>query len=268
VNDTLAVDRERLSTPHGARSWRDRCGAHAARTAVMVAACLAIAACHDEHWLTYPWDDRKILCSQAFDDMKEKMRWGKIEREMERAERTSSVLLVHAHVPGKTVSVEAIERILTMADQHHLAFLTFRELEPDATPQPGIAIAFDDSSIDEWFTLRDQLAGHGAHVTFFVAAWQAASEAQRAELRTLADDGDDVQPHSVNHLYPLPYVEQHGVDAYIADEVLPSIQALIDSGYPPGTVYAYPFGSTSDELNDAVLQIVPRVRVSPRSCPH
>jgi peptidoglycan/xylan/chitin deacetylase (PgdA/CDA1 family) len=234
----------------------------------MVAACLAIAACHDDPWLTYPWDDRKILCSQAFDDMREKMPWTKIEREMEVAETTSSVLLLHAHKPGETVSVAAIERVLTMADQRHLEFLTFRELEPGATPRPGIAIAFDDSSIDEWFTLRDQLANHGAHVTFFVAGWQAASDAQRAKLRTLADDGDDIEPHSVNHLYPLRYVEEHGVDAYISDEVVPSIQALIDSGYPPGVVYAYPFGHTSDELNDAVLKVVPRVRVSPRSCPH
>jgi peptidoglycan/xylan/chitin deacetylase (PgdA/CDA1 family) len=234
----------------------------------MVAACLAIAACHDEHWLTYAWDDRRILCSQPFDDMEGQAPWGMIERQIELAESTSSVLLLHAHTPGQTVSVGAIERVLTLADQHHLAFLTFRELEPDATPQPGIAIAFDDSRIDEWFTMRDQLAAHRAHVTFFVTRWYSRSDDQRAKLRTLADDGDDVQPHSVDHLHPEEYVQDHGLDAYLSDEVIPSIDALVASGYPPATVFAYPFGHTTDAINEAVLQVVPRVRVSPGSCPY
>jgi len=234
----------------------------------MIAAWLAIAACHEEHWLTYPWDDRQILCSQPFDDMEGQAPWGMIERQIELAESTSSVLLLHAHTVGVSVSVAAIERVLTLADQHHLAFLTFRELEPGAARQPGLAIAFDDSRIDEWFTMRDQLAAHRAHVTFFVTRWYAASDEQRVKLRTLADDGDDIQPHSVDHLHPEQYVQEHGLDAYLSDEVIPSIDALIASGYPPGTVYAYPFGHTTDEINEAVLQVVPRVRVSPGSCPY
>jgi hypothetical protein len=48
----------------------------------------------------------------------------------------------------------------------------------------------------------------------------------------------------------------------------PSIDGLVAAGYPPPSAYAYPFGETTDELNAAILKIVPRVRVSPGSCPY
>src|SRR6185295_10547199 len=106
-------------------------------------------------------------------------------------------------------------RVLDMAEIHHLAFLTFRELEPGAAPQAGLALAFDDSAIDGWFSLRDRLAAHRAHVTLFVTRWYSLDDSERAELRTLAEDGDDVEPHSVNHLHAREYVQDHGLDAYL-----------------------------------------------------
>lgn len=234
----------------------------------MLAACLALAACHDEHWLSYPWDDRKVLCSLAFDDLSASADWDLIDEQLDVAARTNAVALLHAHVPGVSVSIAAIERILTMADQRRLAFLTYRELEAGAPPQAGIAIALDDNAIEAWFGLRDQLAAHRAHVTFFIARWHSRTDDERAMVRTLADDGDDIEPHSVEHLDPVAYVRDHGLDAYMADEVVPSIDALTQAGYDAPTIYAFPFGHSTDELNDAVLKVAPRVRVSPGSCPY
>jgi len=236
--------------------------------AVAIAACLALAACHDEYWLTYPWDDRQILCSLAFDDLSAVANWELINEQLEVASRTNAVALVHAHVPGESVSIAAIERLLTMAGQAGLSYLTYRDLEVGAPRQAGIAIAFDDNAIEAWFGLRDQLAAHRAHVTFFVTRWHSRTDDERAMIRTLADDGDDIEPHSVNHLNAVDYVRNHGLDAYMADEVIPSIDVLTQAGYPPATIYAFPFGSSTDELNDAVLKVVPRVRVSPGSCPY
>jgi len=231
------------------------------------AACAAwaglagLGACHDEHWLTYPWDDRRVLCSQAIDDMTLNVPWDLVEDQMLDAAQTRSVLVLHAHTPGATISTAAIERVLTLADRRGLAFVTFRELDPAAPPRAGLALAFDDNAIDAWFGARDQLAAHGAHVTFFVTRWHSRSDRERAELRILADDGHDIEPHSANHLHAPRYVHDHGLDAYLADEVMPSIDGLIASGYPPPTVYAYPFGQNSPEL-------VPHVRVSTGTCPY
>jgi peptidoglycan/xylan/chitin deacetylase (PgdA/CDA1 family) len=218
--------------------------------------------------MTYPWDDRTVLCSLPVDDLTLHEKWALIESQMTVAELTSSVLLLHAHTPDRSISRSALERVLKMAEIHHLAFLTFRELEPGAAPHAGLALAFDDTAIDSWFSIRDQLAAHRAHVTFFVTRWYASTEGERAELQTLADDGDDVEPHSVEHLHALQYVQDHGLDAYVADEVIPSIEVLTQAGYPAGNTFAYPFGQTTDEINDAVLRVVPRVRVSPGSCPY
>lgn len=218
--------------------------------------------------MTYPWDHRRVLCSQPIDDLTHTARWDLVENEMQEAEHTNSVLLVHAHTPGETITTAAIERVLTMADEHHLAFLTFREFAFGETPHPGLALAFDDDGIDAWFSVRDQLAAHGAHVTFFVTHWYSRTDAERAELWTLFGDGHDVEPHTVNHLHAPQYVRDHGVDAYLADEVIPSIDGLVQAGYPPPNTFAYPFGEHTDELDAAIFQIVPRVRVSPGSCPY
>ena len=252
----------RLDTTRGWSAGAAACGV------ALVAVCAALTACRDESGPIYPWDDRRILCSQPVDDISQTAPWGLVEDQMRDAEQTSSVLLLHAHTPGESITTAAIERVLAMADEHHLAFLTFRELVPGATPRAGLALAFDDNGIDAWFSVRDLLAAHGAHVTFFVTRWYSRSDEERAELRTLAGDGHDVEPHTVNHLHAPQYVRDHGLDAYLADEVVPSIDGLVQAGYPPPNTFAYPFGEHTSELDAAILAIVPRVRVSPGTCPY
>lgn len=232
--------------------------------AAVLAACAAAPACSG---VTYDWDDRRVLCSQVIDDISNHTPWQMVENGMTEAEVHHSVLLLHAHAPGITITTGAIEQVLALAEKHRLAFLTFRELQAGATPRAGLALAFDDNAIDAWFSARDRLAAHGAHVTFFVTRWYSRSDAERAELRMLADAGHDVEPHSVNHLHAPAYVADHGLDAYLADEVVPSIDALTQAGYPPADTFAFPFGDTTDEITAAVLRIVPRVRVSLSGCP-
>lgn len=236
--------------------------------AALIAACAALAGCHDEHWLTYPWDDRRVLCSQAIDDLSSTLPWELVEDQMLEAAETRSVLVLHAHIPDGTIRTATIERVLAMAERRGLEFVTFRELDPAARPRAGLALALDDNAIDAWFGIRELLAAHGAHITFFVARWYSRSDAERAELRALADAGHDVEPHSVDHLHAPDYVREHGLDAYLADEVIPSIDGLVQAGYPPPTVYAYPFGQNTPELDAAILKLVPRVRVSTGTCPY
>ena len=239
---------------------------YATRAAIGLWALLA--GCHDEHWLTYPWDDRRIVCSQTIDDLTEDAPWNLVEDQMAVAERTGAVLTLHAHAPGVTISTEAIARVLHRAEEHHLEFLTYRDLSPDATPRAGLALAFDDNAIDAWYGIRDLLRENGARVTFFVTRWYSRSDGERAELAELAADGHDVEPHSVHHLHAATYVLQHGLAAYLANEALPSIDGLTQAGYPPPTVYAFPFGEDSIAIDDAMFEHVPRLRVSPGSCPY
>ena len=41
-----------------------------------------LAGCHMDDRLSYAWDDRRVLCSEAVDDMTQSLNWGRVEDEM------------------------------------------------------------------------------------------------------------------------------------------------------------------------------------------
>ena len=224
---------------------------------------------HEEHWLTFPWDDRGVLCSVPMDDLKEKVPWDLVEDQMALAEETGSVLTLHAHIPGVTISLAAIAHIFDLADAHHLAYLTYRDLAaPNPTPRAGLALAFDDETIAAWFGLRELFLARNVRLTFFVTKWEAASAREHEQLHTLFTDGHDIEPHSVTHAMVPAYVHDHGTAAYLRDEFQPSVDLLRAAGYPPPTAYAYPFGRDTAAVDAAILAVVAHVRVSPTACPY
>ena len=176
------------------------------------------------------------------------------------------VALFHAHVPGASISRDAIERVFGLADRYHLTYLGYDELDA-GPPRGGVAFAFDDNATDAWLSVRDIIAEHHARVTFFVTRWATMTEQDHANVHLLFKDGHDIEPHSVTHIHADQYVADHGLQAYVDDEVLPSITALNAEGFP-STTYAYPFGIHSTAMDDAILPYVKRLRVSPGGCPY
>ena len=238
-----------------------------------VLACLlvALAGCgdnaHDPDYLGYSWDDRRVVCGHSIDDLTHHIDVGFIDHQLDEAAAGKWVTILYAHVPTGTVSLAMLDRVLSDAEARGLQFYTFRDLGPSPTPRGGLAMTFDDNSPDQWLLARDVLARHGAHATFFVAHWNEMTPLQHQEIGVLHDDGDDIEPHTLHHLHALAYVAEHGMDAYLNDEVLPSFQVLIDAGYPPPNAFAYPFGEHSPAIDDAVLQHVWFVRTTPGECP-
>jgi peptidoglycan/xylan/chitin deacetylase (PgdA/CDA1 family) len=228
-----------------------------------------LAGCHDSDWLSYGWDDRRVMCSQAVDDLSASVDLHSVDDAFAYAEHTNAVALFHAHVPGVTVSRGMIDWMLSNAEAHHMDFVGYDELVPGQEPRPGLAFAFDDQAVDAWMATRDLFAAHGARVTFFVTRFENYTDDMKAELVQLAADGHDIEAHSVNHLHAGSYVHEHGLDGYIADEVQPSIDILRTTGYAP-TAYAFPFGEASETTWNRVLELdgIGRVRVSPRDCPY
>jgi peptidoglycan/xylan/chitin deacetylase (PgdA/CDA1 family) len=231
---------------------------------------LLVAACHHDTApadLYFAWDDRRVLCSDPIDDLTGVTRnWTAEEGRFADAEKHDWVTMVHAHIPGTTVSTDALERIFGWADTYNLDYVRFDELVPDSTPRPGLAFAFDDDAVDAWYALRPMFAAHHARLTFFITRWQDLTANELAELKQLSADGHDLEPHTVHHLNAVDYVAAHGLDGYLADEVLPSIQVMADAGYH-ATSFAYPFGVHDDAIDAAVLQHVDRVRTTPGECP-
>src|ERR1051325_3284988 len=215
---------------------------------------LLVASCHDDDYLAFTGDDRKVLCSAAIDDLTQDAPWELVQSHIRFAAQHDWVVLFHAHTPDQTITRGAIDRVLALTSTAGIDFVTFRNFGTNQPTHAALALAFDDNAIDAWFSIRDQLAAHLARVTFFVSRFHSRSTEELAELAQLAADGHDIEPHSVDHLRGTDYVQAHGLDAYLSDQVLPSFTALTDAGYPAPTTYAYPWGLHDDAIAARVLE--------------
>jgi peptidoglycan/xylan/chitin deacetylase (PgdA/CDA1 family) len=158
-----------------------------------------------------------------------------------------------AHEPGRTVAWSTIDRVLAGARARGLASFTYAELAAGRPAEPGLALSFDDDSIEAWTTLADRLDAAGVRATFFVTRYHRFTEDQRVALHALAARGHDIEAHGVAHLRAPAIVEDRGLDGYLADEVLPGLALLRADGYRP-TVFAYPFGARTAELDRTLAE--------------
>ncbi|MBA3464693.1 MAG: polysaccharide deacetylase family protein [Deltaproteobacteria bacterium] len=210
-----------------------------------------------------------MLCSLSVDDLSSDVDWDQVDESLSYARRANAVALVHAHVPGETISIQAIEGMLLLAEQHHLDFVGHDELDRDHEPRAGLALAFDDQATDKWYELRELFLVHEAKVTFYLTRFHNYTDEMKAQMAQLAADGHAIEAHSVDHLNADAYVRAHGLDAYLTDEIVPSFEILKTAGYAP-TAFAFPFGVASESTYNAVLAQpgVERIRLSPGSCPY
>lgn len=223
---------------------------------------LALAGCgNSSRDLTFHWDDRRVLCSTDIGDIASGnthvVDWDAVDEQLDNAHDNGSVAIFHAHTPGVAVTLGAIERLFTDAEERGLAPVTFRDL--DGPHRAAFAFAFDDNAPDQWLTAEDIFEAHHAHITLFVTRWAKMTDVQHTDISTLAAAGHDLEPHGVNHLNAVTYVAANGIDAYLNDEVLPSFTPLEQLGYSP-TTFAYPFGAHDGAIDKAVLEHVARVR--------
>jgi peptidoglycan/xylan/chitin deacetylase (PgdA/CDA1 family) len=232
----------------------------------LAAAVCALGGCHEEDWLQYSWNDRRVLCSQPVDDMTQDPEWDAARDQLDIARDNRSVALLHAHVPNETVTVAGLERLFSDVAERGIAYVTYPELVP-GEKRSGVALGFDDQNVESWYGIRELMQSHGARVTFFVSRFAGLTAEQRRLLAELASDGHAIEAHGVHHLNAETLIPMIGIDAYIAEEVLPSITILQDAGYQP-TAFAYPFGRNTEAADAAVLELVDKVRVSPGPCPY
>jgi hypothetical protein len=224
--------------------------------------CEPVLADHDEIYSRGV--DHFVLCAQGIDDTYQ-IGTDEISDALGRAKADGTTLHLYAHTPHETIATSAIEGVLEAAARHGVELTTYETLGDHEVPG-SLALAFDDNSIAQWSALRPLLTRHGARVTFFVSGFPAASADDRAGLRQLADDGHDIQFHSVSHLRADEYVAAHGADAYLAAEIFPGLDAMHAAGYTAG-VFAYPHGARSDATDAALAPYFVNLRAIRSTCP-
>ena len=235
---------------------------------------LCMAACTVEHRnrslsaeVQYRWDGSRVLCSKTVDDGAVNDGLTKVGAELDYAAAHRTAALLHGHVPLSSISFGQLSCMLQLADERDIELVTFGEFVDGSTPRPALALSFDDDAIDAWYAVRNLFTSRNARVTFFVTGYGAWTDEQKGKLAELSAAGHDVQPHGTYHLNAVDYVAEHGIEDYLEREVLPSIAQLEDAGYPVHT-YAFPYGATTDEITEAVLEYVPQVRVTRSACPY
>jgi Polysaccharide deacetylase len=204
----------------------------------------------------YDGDGRLVHCGVNLDTTA-KVSLESVDTGLDRARDRGEVVELYTHRPGVTVPVDKIEHVLAGAQDRGLAFYTYADFAHGRDASPGLALSFDDTSVTEWVALRPMFAQYHARVTFFVTRYHNLSDEDRANLQLLAADGHDIESHTVNHLRAPDYVENYGLEAYLRNELDPSIEVLRNDGYEV-SAFAYPFGARTSELDDAIAK---RVRV-------
>ena len=247
---------------HDGQHRREHEPPHRATVACAFLGAALAAGCHenvgDIDGVFYDGDGRTVHCAVNLDDDAHNS-LASIDSALDRAAARGEVAELYAHSPGRTVPISVVEHVLTGARDRGLAFVTYADFAAGDGTGPGLALSFDDTSVDDWHAMRPQFQAVGARITFFVSRYPGVKPAQRAKLTELAADGHAIEAHSINHLRGPEYVEDHGLAAYIADEVVPSIEQLRTDGHPV-TSFAYPFGARTDEIDRAVLEHVAIVR--------
>lgn len=212
----------------------------------------------------YDGDARRVHCGANIDS-KSTYDTPAILEALDAALERGETVELYTHKPGVTITLERLEAVLAHAQEIGLPFVTYADMAA-RRGGPGLALGFDDRDVYGWQSIRPMIATYGARLTFFVSGYPYFSDEMRAILAELAMDGHDIAAHTIDHKNGPAYVEEFGLNAYIREQVVPSIEMLRADGYTV-TSLAYPFGQRTSEIDDAILEHVPIVRGSdfPRS---
>jgi peptidoglycan/xylan/chitin deacetylase (PgdA/CDA1 family) len=175
-------------------------------------------------------------------------------------ELDDDVLVLYGHTPKPNgVTPETIEAVFARAREDGVDILTFADLAKGTEKRSGIVVSFDDTEIDDWYAMRDIYKRYDAHATFFVTKYPEWTDDGRAKLHTLFAEGHSIEAHSMTHPFICPYVAAYGLDAYITNEVMPSMAVLQADGFTP-VAYAFPGGSMGNAIVDDLAPMIPITR--------
>ncbi len=95
-----------------------------------------------------------------------------------------------------------------------------------------ICLTFDDMFVDHWVAALPLLQDFEASVTFCVCKLHTLDADAIAGLHQLQDAGHEIAFHTRNHHNAATFIEQHGIDAWAAQELDHGIAEHRAAGFP------------------------------------
>ena len=123
----------------------------------------------------------------------------------------------------------------------------------------GIALTFDDYSIDNWYRYINVLDSLGAKATFYISNYNTLSGEQKNKLHDIQKRGHEIAFHSSNHVNFVKYADTAGCKKLIKKEIIDGVRLMNNDGFYP-TTFAYPYGSHNDQLDKLLLKQFKSVR--------
>ncbi|MDQ6757609.1 MAG: polysaccharide deacetylase family protein [Bacteroidota bacterium] len=131
-------------------------------------------------------------------------------------------------------------------------------LDP-ALPKGGMALTFDDYSIDNWHKYMHLLDSLNVKATFYISNYNKLNHEQKKKLHELQNHGHEIAFHSTNHVNFLKYANENKCDKLLQEEVLDGLKLMNNDGFFP-TTFAYPYGQHNEILDKLLLKYFKSVR--------
>ena len=125
----------------------------------------------------------------------------------------------------------------------------------------GIALTFDDNSIDQWYAIRGMLQQYNAHVTFFVTGYGNLDQNQIDKLLELQNVyGHEIGFHGTYHTEAGFFIQNPPtVQDYIDYDIIPGLNQMRNDGFNV-VDFAYPGGSDNADATVALQAYFGHVR--------
>ena len=124
---------------------------------------------------------------------------------------------------------------------------------------PGIALTFDDNSIDNWYSYMPLLDSFGAKVTFYISGYHNLSREKKQKLREIQLKGHEIAFHTTNHYDMVNLLGHLKMKELIDCEIYQDLRKMNRDGFYPRT-FAYPYGSHNEYLDQELCKIFKSVR--------
>jgi peptidoglycan/xylan/chitin deacetylase (PgdA/CDA1 family) len=125
--------------------------------------------------------------------------------------------------------------------------------------QPGVALTFDDYSINNWYHYLPLFDSFGIKVTFYVSQYHLLNQDQKNKLKAIQNRGHEIAYHTTTHPNMLQYLRVMGMENLVQYEINDDLSKMNRDGFYPRT-FAYPYGAHNKVLDDRLLRIFKSVR--------
>ena len=128
------------------------------------------------------------------------------------------------------------------------------------TQKGGVALTFDDYSIDNWHTYLPLFDSLNIKCTFYVSNYNKLTAAQKTKLHDIQNHGHEIAFHSTNHVDFVKTLQSTGLKKLLHNEVDYGMNLLHQDGFNC-TTFAYPYGVHNLIMDKALLKKFKSVRI-------